>query len=281
MKRRARDLALAMTLGLCACNWIFPLSDLRPDSLKEGPISAAAAAEGKSVLAKAAVAHGGEVWSEHQTWEVVLEDRWSDRPLIERRSPWPDGSKWLKFQFAPGSGDGRVEFLDGPEEGAIWGLAGGRTYSLDPGQEVIWDEAPAMASRLPTMQFLIEFPQRITEAPFIGHVGQEEIDGHATEVVFASWGSVAPHPDYDQFLIYVDVETDHLVAMEYTVRKSGRTLLGHRLWRDLKDVDGALVPFFQTSLLSFDGDEPVHSFFVRELGFDTVAPILLSAPGEG
>jgi hypothetical protein len=271
--------AVVLGLGaLASCSWVVPLSDLRPESLEDNEISAEDEVAGKAVLARAAAAHGGATWGSHQTWQVDLEDRWSDAPLIKRRSPWPDGAKWLRFQFSPGTSDARVEFLDGPEEGMTWGLAGGRTYTQAPGAAPRWGQAQHMASRLPTMQFLIEFPQRITEAPYISHAGQQQVDGRLTEVVFASWGSVAPHPDYDQFLIYVDAESHHIVAMQYTVRKSGRTLLGHRFWRDLRDVDGALVPFFQTSVLAFDSDDPVHSFFVRELTFDTVQRSVLADP---
>ncbi|MFT4622396.1 MAG: hypothetical protein ACI8PZ_001052 [Myxococcota bacterium] len=263
---------------LVGCDWIVPLSDLRPEALVEAPIRAEDVARGRATLARAAVAHGGEVWGEHGTWEVVLEDRWSDDWLIQRRSPWPTGARWLRFQFVPGTTDGRVEFLDGPEQGTTWGLAGGRTYSRAPGAEPVWDQASAMASRLPTMQFLFEFPQRITEAPFIAHVGERQVSGRTAEAVFASWGSVAPDPHYDQFLVYVDAETDHILAIQYTVRKSGRRLLGHRFWSELQAVDGVVLPFFQTSLLAFDGTDPVHSFFVRELAFDTVPAAEITDP---
>lgn len=257
-----------------------PLSDLRPESLRDGPISPEAEARGRQILARAAEVHGGETWRQHQTWQVVLEDRWSDAPLIQRRSPWPDGARWLSLQFAPGTPDARVTFLDGPLHGTSWGLAQGRTYAQAPGAAPAWGEAEPMASRLPTMQFLIEFPQRITEAPFVGHVGQRSLEGRPTEVVFASWGSVAPHPSYDQFLVYVDAESHHVRAMEYTVRKSGRTLLGHRTWHDLREVDGVVVPFHQASARSLGGDELVHSFFLRELVFDPIPRRALSEPGD-
>jgi len=245
----------------------------------EQDISAEDEARGRAVLAEAAAAHGGDTWRQHKTWQVVLEDRWSDDPLIKMRSPWPDGATWLEFQFAPGSSDGRVRFLDGPEQGATWGLAGDRTYVQAPGAAPEWGDAEHMASRLPTMQFLIEFPQRITEAQFVAYAGQRQVGERSCDVVFASWGSVAPHPDYDQFLVYVDAETRHILAMQYTVRKSGRLLLGHRFWSDLREVDGVLLPFFQTSLREFEGGDAVHSFYVRELSFDPVEAQLLREPG--
>jgi len=257
---------------------VVPLSDLRPQALVDGDISAGAEARGRAVLAEAAAAHGGEGWRQHATWQVELEDRWADDPLIKRRSPWPEGSRWLRFQFAPGTYDGRVRFLDGPEEGATWGYAGGRTYAQPPGGPVVWGEAERMASRLPTMQFLIEFPQRITEAQFVAYAGQRQVEGRACDVVFASWGSVAPHPEYDQFLVYVDAETRHIQAMQYTVRKSGRALLGHRFWGELREVEGALLPFFQTSLRGFEGGDVVHSFYVRGLRFDAVEAEALQSP---
>lgn len=272
---------VALVLGACAagCDRLVPLSDLRPESLESGVIWPEDEARGRAVLAAAAAAHGGAVWREHGTWQVVLEDRWSDAPLIKRRSPWPDGATWLQFQFAPGTSDGRVTFLDGPEQGAIWGLAGGRTYAQEPGGAPVWGEAEAMASRLPTMQFLLEFPQHITEAPFIAYAGERQVEARPCDVVFAAWGSVAPDPKYDQFLVYVDAETHHILAMQYTVRKSGRSLVGHRFWSDLRAVEGVLLPFFQTSLRAFDDGDPVHSFIVRDLVFDPVDPGVLHAPG--
>ena len=275
-QRRLALLSLALTAS--ACDRVVPLSDLRPPELVDQDISADAEARGRAVLAEAAAAHGGDVWRQHATWEVVLEDRWSDDWLIKLRSPWPEDATWLRFQFVPGASDGRVTFLDGSEEGTTWGLAGGRTYAQRPGGAPEWGEAEHMASRLPTMQFLIEFPQRITEAQFIADAGQRTVEGRLCDVVFAAWGAVSPNPDYDQFLIYVDAETRHILAMQYTVRKSGRGLLGHRFWSELRKVDGVLLPFFQTSLRAFEDGEPVHSFIVRELKFDTVAEEALQAP---
>jgi hypothetical protein len=255
-----------------ACDQLIPLSDLRPPALRESAPLPKDVERGRAVLAEAATAHGGHLWRRHDTWEVVLEDRWSDDWWIARRSPWPDGATWLKFQFAPGSSDGRVEFLDGPEQGTIWGLAGGRTYAVAPGGPVQWGKADRMASRLPTMQFLIEFPQRITEAEWVTYVGKQDLEGRTVDVVFASWGTTSPDPTYDQFLVYVDQETRHIAAMQYTVRKSGRTLVGHRFWSDLRPVDGVLIPYFQTSRREFDRNaDVVHSFYVRELAFDTVS----------
>lgn len=257
--------------SLSACDAMVPLSDLRPPALVQHGIAPAAEARGRELLRQSAVAHGSAAFDAHTTWEVVLEDRWSDAPLIQRRSPWPAGSTWLKLQFVAGTSNGRVEFLDGPLQGTIWGRVGDRTYALPPGGPAQWDAAPAMASRLPTMQFLFAFPQRIQQAPHVAHVGRSELAGRAVDVVFAAWGSVAPDPHADQFLVYLDADDHQVVAMQYTVRKSGRTLLGHRFWSDLRPVEGALVPFFQSSVLELDPEAaPVHSFVVRSLAFDTV-----------
>ncbi|MFT5681314.1 MAG: hypothetical protein ACI8RZ_002220 [Myxococcota bacterium] len=270
---------LLLWSGVSACS-VVPLSDLRPDGFGVDGISAESEALGRAVLAQAAEAHGGATWGEHQTWQTVLEDRWSKDWLIARRSPWPDDVTMLQLQFSPGTSNGRVEFLDGSIKGTAWGFAEGRTYAQAPGEAPVWDEAPRMASRLPTMQFLLEFPQQITRAQFVGHIGQRQVDGHTTEVVFASWGSIAPDPTFDQFLVYVDTESHHILAMQYTVRKSGRTLLGHRFWSDLRTSDGVLLPFFQTSLHDFEDGDPVHSFIVSDFSFDTVSAESLADPDQ-
>ena len=277
MSRRAAAALLGVGLGTGGCA-LLPLSDLRTPEIRAGGISAEDEARGREILAAAAAAHGAETWAAHRTWEAVLEDRWSDAFLIQRRSPWPDDAGMLGFQFAHGTGDGRVEFLDGPEAGTIWGLAGGRTYAQAPGGPPRWGEAEPMASRLPTMQFLLEFPQRIGEAPHVGLAGRRDVEGRPTDVVFAAWGSVAPDPASDQFLVYVDAETREIRAMQYTVRKSGRTLLGHRFWSDLRPVDGVTMPFLQRSLRAFEDGDPVHSFHVSSFRFDPVDPAELAAP---
>jgi hypothetical protein len=269
---------LVLALGGCG---LVPLSDLRTPDIQAEGISAADEARGRALLALAAEAHGGSAWAAHPTWEVVLEDRWSDDFWIKRRSPWPEDAGRLQFQFVHGSSDGRVTFLDGPLAGTTWGLAGGRTYSQAPGGAPAWGDAPRMASRLPTMQFLLEFPQRITEAPFVGHAGQWDVDGEPMDVVFAAWGSVEPDAAMDQFLVYIDPESHRIQAMQYTVRKSGRWLVGHRFWSDLRPVEGVLMPFHQTSLRAFEGPDEVHSFHVSAFRFDPVPAGLLSEPGAG
>ena len=275
---RVAGLVAVAAAGLAAGCGLAPLSDLRTADIRAHGISAEDEARGRDLLALAAEAHGGATWAQHATWEVVLEDRWGDSFWIKRRSPWPDDARQLQLQFTHGTGDGRVTFLDGEQAGTTWGVAGGQTYSQAPGQPPVWGDAPRMASRLPTMQFLVEFPQRITEAPFVGLAGRRDIDGHATDVVFAAWGSVEPDPDMDPFRVYIDAESRRIRAMQYTVRKSGRTRVGHRFWSDLRPVEGVWVPFHQTSLREFEAGDTVHSFYVSAFRFDPVGAATLAQP---
>jgi len=270
-----RSLTLGGAMLLCLLTsatvqaGLFSLADLRPESLKETGVTEALETKGRALLAGASHFHGMDKLEGHQTYELILEDRYADTFIMQWMKPWPDDHRWMRLQFAIDGPAARVAFLDGAPKGETWGYTGENTYRhTSRGIEV--GTVPHMADRLPILKYLYEFPLRIQEAEIVAYAGPGTVNGAAYERVFATWGSAKPNRSYDQFLVWLDPKTLRIDYVEYTYREKGYFVVGHRQFKDYRRMHGILIPFYQISATQLGGQVPRHEFFLKEFRFDTV-----------
>lgn len=61
-------------------------------------------------------------------------------------------------------------------------------------------------------------PIRLLDAPILKYAGTKAIDGNTYDLVFATWKTIQPHKENDQYLLYIHKETGVLTFANYTVR---------------------------------------------------------------
>jgi len=95
---------------------------------------------------------------------------------------------------------------------------------------------------LPTYQYFIEFPNRIQEATSIDYLGTKIINGIKSEGIIASWNTVAPQKDLDQYLIWIDAKSKRIIKIEYTIRDKFKFVSSEAYFHDYKDYGGIILP---------------------------------------
>lgn len=215
------------------------LSDIRPPGVGDGP-DPASEAEARQQIEAMATAHGREAWASNSRVEMTLTDTWQGMATV--LNPWPDTVMRGHVVQTPGTFDSRADFLDGTRTGDSWVLKGGIAYHVDPEGTRRTEENADAAFILPTVQYLLDLPFRIDEAPIVRSAGRQTVSGAPYDVVFATWGSPIGNLDFDQFVLYIEPDTHELAKVQYTVRDVARFVSSTSHFEDRQVTDGVLVP---------------------------------------
>ena len=68
------------------------------------------------------------------------------------------------------------------------------------------------------MQYLFELPLRLVDTPILEYAGTREVEGMNYEIVCATWGSIEPNQNFDQYLLFIHPGTYQLASNSYTIR---------------------------------------------------------------
>lgn len=224
-------------LLLCACVNVFKLSDLRTDGYHY-PNNIEKA---KTLLAEMGQAHQIEMWDKIETYEVTYKDEFYGF-IGKQAHPFKEQDMTFQLSYIPGTFDGQMQIASGKENGKTWGYQSGQTYRKLADGSVEPKKNKDMKFWIPTYQYFIEFPSRIQEASSVDYVGENTINGINVEGVLASWNTINPQKDLDQYLIWLDAQTKQIVKIEYTVRDAYKFVTGAAYYQDYKNYDGIILP---------------------------------------
>lgn len=243
---------------------------------------------GRELLARMSERHGLSAFRRHATMQATACDRWPGGSAW-----WPQDVQCFRSQARLGTFSSRVELLDGPERGDVWGLQSWAPYRGRAGETPAFlsESDPAITFYLPTLQYFNELPFRILGASIVRAAGEAHLGGRTYDRVFATWGRPEPNGDHDQYVLWIDRETGLLSKVRYTVREAAARMsasqrrwlrpiiLGTMHYEDYRSVDGVMMPFAQTVTLSPPEltREPLsshhfHRLEVREVAFDSMPP---------
>jgi len=230
-------LFLAIPILISGCINIFKLSDLKLENANY-PNSKTKA---KLLLEDMGKAHGIHVWDSIETYNVTFGDEFYGF-IGKQGNPFKEPKMKLSLSYIPKTFNGQLKILLGKDKGIISGIQSSLTYSKNSNGIFVAKKNKDMKFWIPTYQYFIEFPNRIQEATTIEYIGTKIINGVKTEGILASWGSVNPQKDTDQYLIWIDSETKRIVVIDYTVRDMYRFITGAAYFKDYKSYNGLLLP---------------------------------------
>lgn len=234
-----RKILLGLLIVLMAFGAVryFTLSDLRtPYRIPEND-----PAKVESLLAAMAQAHQTQRWDSLKSYHVDFSEEFYG--LVGKiGNPFSEDHTLLSLKYLPARYTGQLKITNGDEQGPIWGINNGQTYTLDEGGELTIENDLAILFWLPTYQYFIEFPWRIQEATSFQYMGNHEINGQDCEGVLASWNTVEPQRDIDQYIIWISKESKRIVKIEYTIRDMYPFLTGAASFEGYKTFDGILLP---------------------------------------
>ena len=242
-------------------------ADIRPDSIGLEP-DPVLEKKGRDALQAAFDAHGGaEALLSRKTATFQMTDTWVGMGTLF--NPWPDDAQRVTMSTVIHTFDSEALLHNGPEAGVTWGITSGRTWRRINGVKTMGQD-PDIQFILPTSQYFLELPQRLTEAGIVQFVGEEEVRGVRYDVVFATWTTLAANPDYDQYRVYINQQTGRIDKVWYTVRELGGLFTGICHLDNHQETDGYWVPFTLsvTAAIDDDPDDYIHRMELSYFNFD-------------
>jgi hypothetical protein len=267
-KRIIVSLSLLILL-LVVIYLVIPTADLRNDAIKRSGITEQAAAKGKQLLLTAAQAHGIEKAKSYTTAEFTFADEWAGL-MGKFMNPWPENNKSIRMQTLLGTFTSRVEFLEGRGAGEIWGMQAWASYKQEnKNTEAIFEEDGTIRFFLPTQQYFSELPFRVLQAEIIAHMGDRSLESKEYHLVLATWGSVEPNAEYDQYAIWINKETSLIEKMSYTVREMFSFVETTIHFSDFRTIQGVIVPFKHTTTMDRpeDVDYDVNNEYLHQITY--------------
>lgn len=265
-------LILGIVLFFISCVNVFKYSDLRP----EGYAYPNDNVKAKQLLTEMGVAHRNNLWDILDTYNVKFEEE-SFGFFGKKSSPFKELKMEFSINYIPKTFNGLMEILSGDEKGVIWGVQDGTTYQKT-NDNIVIKENDKYEFSINTYQYFIELPNRITEATVIDYAGTKNIEGIKTEGIIASWGTVEPQKNIDQYVIWLDAKTKRIVKVDYTIREKFKFVRGEAFYSDYKDFNGYLLPTKIESKSNIKKDGFLHVKKINEftpnlLSVDVLKPI--------
>lgn len=230
-------LLLLSVLFLYGCVSFLKLSDLQLDEYKfpNNPNKA------KLLLQEMGIAHQIHMWDSIETYNVIFEDEFYGF-LGKQSHPFKEQKMTFSLNYIPKTFNGQLKIVSGKEKGATWGIQSWETYRKNINGEIEIKKNKDMKFWIPTYQYFIEFPSRIQEATAVDYIGNKTIQGIECEGVLASWNTVLPQKDIDQYVIWLDSKSKRIVKVEYTVREAYKFVSGAASFQDYKEYNGFILP---------------------------------------
>lgn len=273
MKKIIRITSLLLVAVLIfGCVNFFKLSDLRTDGYQypNDPDKA------KLLMQEMGVAHQIHMWDSIETYHVEFEDEFFGF-IGKQVHSFTEQKMQFSLNYIPKTSNGQLEILNGEEKGKVWGIQDWQTYYKDTNGAIVQKKDKDLKFWIPTYQYFIELPNRIQEANVVDYVGTNTIDGIECEGVIASWNTITPQRNIDQYIIWIDAESKMIVRVEYTIRDQYKFLTGWVDYPDYKEEDGFILPTTIPSVSSMkDGllhKMKVKSFTPNKTSSDVLMPL--------
>ena len=136
MRRKKRLLTILILAALVLAGYSlmhFPV-DIRTEKMLQTGVTTLTVEKGRAILAAAIEAHGGqERWKTHGVAAVTMTDEWPNPVFRAVLMPWKQNNQLMRAHYLLGADVSRIEFLEGPSQGEIWGIQNWATYKQKPG----------------------------------------------------------------------------------------------------------------------------------------------------
>lgn len=217
--------------------YFFATTDLQTESVKNDT----QVDKAKLLLKEMAKSHMVENWDSISTYTVRFQEEMFG-VLGKSSNPFPESKSLFDLSYITNTYDGKLTFVNGKNKGITWGIQSWNTYTSTENADPIFKSNANIKFWVPTYQYFIEFPKRILNANAFGFAGEKIINGISCEGILASWKTIEPQRNIDQYLIWLNKETKRIVKLEYTVREQYNFITGAAYFNDYKIFDGILLP---------------------------------------
>jgi len=262
-------LIVIMAMGIIMA---FYRAHIRPASLRNTDVSDIAINRGRALLGEAESAHGFEQWQNRTTTDILAVDDWVDMMGNLLINPFSIPRQEIKIQLLNGTWNSRLELIEDSHAKEVWGIQSGNSYKRRQGEEPVFKPDKDVEFFLPTYQYFFEFPFHVKSADIVIDIGESQFEGKTYDRVFATWKSLEPISEVDQYIVWIDKDTKLVRRIEYTIREMGDFFMGSTNFEDYKLVDSIMVPHQLDAHAIMPGgiEMLMHTITVEEVRFDTM-----------
>lgn len=190
----------------------------------------------RALLESCAKAHGQDAWKNIKTYSLNITDEFFP-PMGEFSHPFESDTVELNLTYVPNTYTGQMHFLSTRRKGRIWGIQGWKSYWIDKNGRVYYTESENIKFWLPTYQYFFEFPFRILNADTTAYVGKDTIDDQICDGLLVSWNTLKPQRHIDQYVVWINQETQLIEKLDYTIRDAYNFLTGSIYYKDYQYFD--------------------------------------------
>ena len=230
-----------------------------------------------AILESAWKAHGFNEFIVHEVYEVTGVNHWKGI-AGKFGKPWPKQKQELKFQYAVGTFDSRVTFLDGKKKGGQKGLQSWNYYEIPSGDSIVQFKKKSHQKTefgLAAFQYFFELIDRLKKVELIAYGGEKEFNGKKYDLVFVTWHKLKTHKQNDQYMLWINKKTKMVDYCHFTVHGTafpGRAVSGSIEYANFKNIDGVKIPFeliLYTGLPKTNQSKYLHRLTVSDFKFDS------------
>lgn len=230
-----------------------------------------------NILDKAWLAHGLDSMMTKKVYEVTATDDWPGM-MGKMGKLWPIQKQELKLQYAVGTFDSRVTFLNGKKKGEQRGLQAWNYYVIKKGDSIPQFKKKAHEKTefgLAAFHYFFELIDRLKKVDLITYGGEKEFNGNTYDLVFVTWHKLRKHNKHDQYMMWINRETGMMDYCHFTVHGTafpGNIITGSIEFTNFKKVDGVQIPFEQIVYIGSpktDQTKYLHKLTVDSFKFDS------------
>ncbi|MGJ3236026.1 hypothetical protein [Marivirga sp.] len=263
MKKIVAYAVLILLLSACG------LKDLRSKKLIADGLSEQNVEKGKTILKNVVTQQNLKKLEDYGVYTLIAKDEWYKQYGMNM-NPWPgENGVLLEIQSAFNTFDSRVKWLEGPMKSDIYGIQSWQAYHIPNNEDIKKITDKKIEFIIPTMQYFIELPYRLMNAPIISYMGEENWNGNDYQRVFVSWDSPEPNHN-DQYILYINPETNRVERTTYTIRDNfmwtPKNFYGTAVYSDFKEIEGIELPH-KMEVFPFDDTDGkiVHRFTIEQV----------------
>lgn len=255
--------ALVMTMG-CST------ADLSTDNLRDQDSQPDLREKAIKIYERLLNARGG--YNTYKSFESVRlrgADVWHSS-FVRLFTPVTEQEQKFEVVFATKGGEISYIFLNGTRKGQSIGVANGKTYRVVEEKREFSDSSKIRVYLEPLTHYF-QWPYKLFESPVLLYAGEDNIENQSYHLIFASSGGVAASPEHDQYVIYVNKKTHYVDYIDFTLRSLFESYKGTLHYRDFRNVQGLVVPFFIGASDAVENEDFVHEFLFSEIQFSSLA----------
>lgn len=241
------------------------LADIRTGDLNEQ--QTATNQKGKELLKAAHIAMGLDQLTNYETYTLEYQEQYYGiGKWINKFNVNPVA---LTIDFVPRHFIGKVTVNNGNKKGDQFFYNEGKTYYKSAkGKE---KESHKIADKwIRAHQYFLEFPLRIQEASIIRYAGDTIVANKKYHLVIASWNTIEPQKDIDQYLIGINKSNNFIDFIQFTVRDFAKFAVSTAKYNSFVEKNGIYFPSNITVHGKKYDSNKIYEMRVQKLTFNKV-----------